>query len=111
MKSEELEVDDVKLGSPPSRAAWIEIAARAKIAQIFESPPSRAAWIEIKLKDSPDVADTSPPSRAAWIEIVYNIKRNQIFQSPPSRAAWIEISLCNCYSEFATVAAFTGGVD
>ena len=36
MKSEELEIDDVKLGSPPSRAAWIEI----------------------KLKDSSDLEET-----------------------------------------------------
>ena len=47
MKSEELEVDDVKLGSPPSRAAWIEIPEVRIADYIGKSPPSRAAWIEI----------------------------------------------------------------
>ena len=33
--------------SPPSRAAWIEIARAAARSGRPSSPPSRAAWIEI----------------------------------------------------------------
>ena len=33
--------------SPPSRAAWIEMAVYLHISIIPLSPPSRAAWIEI----------------------------------------------------------------
>ena len=33
--------------SPPSRAAWIEIAVLRKSVYHGMSPPSRAAWIEI----------------------------------------------------------------
>ena len=33
--------------SPPSRAAWIEIAAPTTSIGMKLSPPSRAAWIEI----------------------------------------------------------------
>ena len=34
-------------GSPPSRAAWIEMKNEQINAQAVQSPPSRAAWIEI----------------------------------------------------------------
>ena len=33
--------------SPPSRAAWIEIAHVSRLRRDELSPPSRAAWIEI----------------------------------------------------------------
>ena len=34
-------------GSPPSRAAWIEIVVGGLLRLYEGSPPSRAAWIEI----------------------------------------------------------------
>ena len=40
------------------------------------SPPSRAAWIEIAWGKLIDEWILSPPSRAAWIEISYPIKVN-----------------------------------
>ena len=49
LKSEELEIDDVKLGSPPSRAEWIEMEYFCEFIHNKESPPSRAEWIEIIL--------------------------------------------------------------
>ena len=33
--------------SPPSRAAWIEMAVYGGDILLHESPPSRAAWIEM----------------------------------------------------------------
>ena len=36
------------IGSPPSRAAWIEILYAHKLQSDQWSPPSRAAWIEIR---------------------------------------------------------------
>ena len=35
------------MGSPPSRAAWIEILSAYLLPFRHVSPPSRAAWIEI----------------------------------------------------------------
>ena len=35
--------------SPPSRAAWIEIAVAVQALHGAKSPPSRAAWIEMWL--------------------------------------------------------------
>ena len=55
--------------SPPSRAAWIEIAGYRRTCRHGASPPSRAAWIEIPVPLRPSISPTSPPSRAAWIEI------------------------------------------
>ena len=37
----------IMTGSPPSRAAWIEIINSFITAFVSASPPSRAAWIEI----------------------------------------------------------------
>ena len=38
----------ISAGSPPSRAAWIEMQkASAKAEATVASPPSRAAWIEM----------------------------------------------------------------
>ena len=34
-------------GSPPSRAAWIEMLVPVLLPALQWSPPSRAAWIEI----------------------------------------------------------------
>ena len=103
--------------SPPSRAAWIEMAELNPFAPSYPSPPSRAAWIEIHisngeilrrlgrrlhgrrgLKFSSSFIKTacryrSPPSRAAWIEIFDAFKYFPDCQSPPSRAAWIEMPL------------------
>ena len=55
--------------SPPSRAAWIEIAVWCCLGMRPASPPSRAAWIEICLFHFDNPFKVSPPSRAAWIEI------------------------------------------
>ena len=75
------------------------------------SPPSRAAWIEIATKDYQFVCGMSPPSRAAWIEMGKPPNASAALQSPPSRAAWIEIR-CSFVQRFkGCVAAFTGGVD
>ena len=75
--------------SPPSRAAWIEIAGYRRTCRHGASPPSRAAWIEIPVPLRPSISPTSPPSRAAWIEIVRIV----------------------CGRVVRVVAAFTGGVD
>ena len=102
-----------KQKSPPSRAAWIEMAIQnggnsAKV----KSPPSRAAWIEIATVWRRLTASPSPPSRAAWIEITMNAESSQnTVASPPSRAAWIEIRGERVIEMTPSVAAFTGGVD
>ena len=36
-----------RIGSPPSRGAWIEIVLVKKSSKLPRSPPSRGAWIEI----------------------------------------------------------------
>ena len=76
-----------------------------------QSPPSRAAWIEIARLHRLFVLLLSPPSRAAWIEISIHNRKNSIQQSPPSRAAWIEIDEPCGTRRNVLVAAFTGGVD
>ena len=121
--------------SPPSRAAWIEIAKGKVFRPTYycrrlhgrrglkyhspkecvcadESPPSRAAWIEILsiAQQVPRIAK-SPPSRAAWIEISNSLQRQVQVKSPPSRAAWIEMVGLAAYGTLCRVAAFTGGVD
>ena len=100
--------------SPPSRAAWIEIAfvifsslirpgrrlhgrrglkyiCASSVSCWRGSPPSRAAWIEIAKKTQCRAFLRSPPSRAAWIEIQSRITQTTSWRSPPSRAAWIEM--------------------
>ena len=79
--------------SPPSRAAWIEIASSAFFSCSAWSPPSLAAWIEIFPASLQSGCCTSPPSRAAWIEIGKTWISLVKWASPPSRAAWIEISM------------------
>ena len=101
-------------GSPPSRAAWIEICGRYMSQRRFWSPPSRAAWIEISSIFDSFISlrrrrlhgrrglkyrvylhmfspPQSPPSRAAWIEMLAENPGAVDWKSPPSRAAWIEI--------------------
>ena len=78
--------------SPPSRAAWIEIASFAVTCFTPLSPPSRAAWIEISFVKGSCLLVTSPPSRAAWIEIGNLCVAAVDKKSPPSRAAWIEMA-------------------
>ena len=75
------------------------------------SPPSRAAWIEIAPEHAVFVDKESPPSRAAWIEIRIGLCRPRRMESPPSRAAWIEIAIIKPKIAAVMVAAFTGGVD
>ena len=81
-------------GSPPSRAAWIEMNVAGIAAGQGVSPPSRAAWIEMLKCLLSSIRRMSPPSRAAWIEIKLAWLKSADFKSPPSRAAWIEISRC-----------------
>ena len=76
-----------------------------------QSPPSRAAWIEIAAVLPAAACSRSPPSRAAWIEIPWGGGQSPTAPSPPSRAAWIEIKYSRYADEQAFVAAFTGGVD
>ena len=107
------------VGSPPSRAAWIEICRKSISRTSRKSPPSRAAWIEIEtvtaLKAERErrrlhgrrglkfihgigiiLTFKSPPSRAAWIEINSPSSIALCVGSPPSRAAWIEIPTPPC---------------
>ena len=44
-----------------------------------QSPPSRAAWIEIASTSAPLSTSASPPSRAAWIEIAFKARTNAEF--------------------------------
>ena len=61
----------LKIQSPPSRGAWIEMChkwAGSRLANT-RSPPSRGAWIEIIMEDDGSYVAPSPPSRGAWIEM------------------------------------------
>ena len=75
------------------------------------SPPSRAAWIEMISSAAPAMMSPGPPSRAAWIEISHYRREMKKKESPPSRAAWIEMGSASTASTISSVAAFTGGVD
>ena len=75
------------------------------------SPPSRAAWIEMAELNPFAPPYPSPPSRAAWIEMPRFYCRAPQGVSPPSRAAWIEMLARKPCKGRGCVAAFTGGVD
>ena len=63
-------VDPGTMRSPPSRGAWIEMAAPRCRWGRGKSPPSRGAWIEMHKVNIRDSTVLSPPSRGAWIEIL-----------------------------------------
>ena len=77
-------------GSPPSRAAWIEICT---ITVVRETRYSRRLHGRRGLK--------------LWLLRCSRISA----WSPPSRAAWIEITYLHNGLGWNNVAAFTGGVD
>ena len=55
-----------------------------------ESPPSRAAWIEIAVGGGGCAVVWSPPSRAAWIEIPLSAIISAMYRSLHSQVVWIE---------------------
>ena len=76
--------------SPPSRAAWIEIAKRGCNRAPYLSPPSRAAWIEITMM--------------AWTD--EDISGRRLHGRRGLKFAYSGGKDSDCI-----VAAFTGGVD
>ena len=106
--------------SPPSRAAWIEIATDIgtnmtahcrrlhgrrrlkfrygnKAPCRIVSPPSRAAWIEIRRFRRPLWLRQSRRLHGRrGLKSPCRIKCSFRKPSPPSRAAWIEIRICGC---------------
>ena len=102
----------VKVLSPPSRGAWIEISVRAARPPVPQSRPPRGGrglkWLILAL--SP-VYWLSPPSRGAWIEIQTGEHRVAAAESPPSRGAWIEIRTVRPSVPGTRVAPLAGGVD
>ena len=100
------------VGSPPSRAAWIEMLNVGKLSMLTDCRRlhgRRGLKYLMVLIMFPFT--WSPPSRAAWIEIPVLLLHFCDRQSPPSRAAWIEIGIESRKINLRGVAAFTGGVD
>ena len=102
-------------GSPPSRAAWIEMLTDGKKLTKIESPPSRAAWIEISTLPrrivinscrrlhgrrglkfrffALSILDISRRLHGRrGLKYPHHRSKTVPWWSPPSRAAWIEIS-------------------
>ena len=83
-----------------------------KRSEIFGSPPSRAAWIEMI-----NIEDFINASLGRRLHGRRGLKYGKHFlyefaqESPPSRAAWIEMSELKAALGVMQVAAFTGGVD
>ena len=77
----------------------------------IKSPPSRGAWIEMTRLVSRAAINTSPPSRGAWIEIFAAFAAYGGVVSPPSRGAWIEIGYQYEDLMLTVVAPLAGGVD
>ena len=104
--------DAEKDGSPPSRAAWIEIFGVYVLyyLRVRRRLHGRRGLKSLCSRGNP-LPSKSPPSRAAWIEIELVAEGKIAIASPPSRAAWIEIVRVVCGHIVSVVAAFTGGVD
>ena len=111
----------VKVKSPPSRGAWIEIIIFDGATLHVQSPPSRGAWIEIvppaARKTMPSrrpprggrglkcCAHASfstgqqrrPPRGGRGLKFRTFCKRCGVIRSPPSRGAWIEMVYGDSY--------------
>ena len=90
LKSLIIEAKSFVDGSPPSRAAWIEILQLIEDKGYKKSPPSRAAWIEIA---------ASTCWRALSARRRLHGRRG------------LKCIVTDALAEGSSVAAFTGGVD
>ena len=76
------------------------------------SPPSRAAWIEIASTNRATILGYRRRLHGRrGLKLLVRIVTDALAESPPSRAAWIEIRDRKTEKHDYRVAAFTGGVD